>query len=330
MNNHEVGPRIDRLVQLAFQGDWGQGTLHAICGWLGQGVLDHTAKGSRFAIWSGHGFLDNLRAVDQRDVDVALVTPAASVRMAQRGLGPFASQPATQLRAIATLPQWDHLALAISADFHVHTFEDLRTVRPPLRIATGPNDDINTVGFAVRRIMDASGIDEDVFASWGGQYLTAERPGHAVGLLADGTANAVFHEAVFADYWQRAVDQVRPVFIPLERAALRSMERDFGWPAGSLPAGFFPTLDEAVTTLDFSDFVIVVRADLPDDIAHLLAWWACERRELLEQRYRHIPANRSPLTYPLDPTRMGETPIPLHNGALRYFHEALAHKEAAQ
>jgi hypothetical protein len=78
----------------------------------------------------------------------------------------------------------------------------------------------------------------------------------------------------------------------------------------------------AFQTLDFSDFLVLTRRDLPDDIAYAAAWVFGETRDVLERQYRHLPPERSPITYPLDPHLMGHTPLPLHPGAARYY-EAL-------
>jgi TRAP-type uncharacterized transport system substrate-binding protein len=75
-------------------------------------------------------------------------------------------------------------------------------------------------------------------------------------------------------------------------------------------------------TLDFSDFLMIAREDLPDDVAYLIAWCLCERRQVIDQAYRHIPPARSPVTYPLDPQKIAQTTIPLHPGAARYYREA--------
>ena len=74
--------------------------------------------------------------------------------------------------------------------------------------------------------------------------------------------------------------------------------------------------------LDFSDFLILVRDDMPDDVAHLLTWCLVEQRAWIERQYRHLPPHRSPLSYPLVPERMGRTTVPLHPGAHRYFADA--------
>ena len=80
-------------------------------------------------------------------------------------------------------------------------------------------------------------------------------------------------------------------------------------------------LDAPLETLDFSDFLVMVRADMPEDVAYLITWCMGETRAVLEAQYRHIPPERSPVSYPLDPAKMARTPIPLHPGAARYYGE---------
>jgi len=62
---------LDRVIELAFRGDWGQANLTRICGWLAQEVGDRVEAGSRFAIWSGRGSTDAPVALAAREADVA-------------------------------------------------------------------------------------------------------------------------------------------------------------------------------------------------------------------------------------------------------------------
>jgi TRAP-type uncharacterized transport system substrate-binding protein len=61
---------------------------------------------------------------------------------------------------------------------------------------------------------------------------------------------------------------------------------------------------------------------MPDDVAYLIAWCMCETREGIERTYRHIPPERSPLSYPLEPRKIASTSIPLHPGAAAYYRDA--------
>jgi TRAP-type uncharacterized transport system substrate-binding protein len=110
--------------------------------------------------------------------------------------------------------------------------------------------------------------------------------------------------------------------LPAEAQALDQLRREHGFPANALPAGFWSTLREPLPALDFSDFLVLVRDDLDEDVAHLITWCLGETRQVIERAYAHLPPQRSPLSYPLVPARMARTSIALHPGARRYYEEA--------
>ena len=308
--------RLSRSVTLQFMGDWGQANLHRVCGWLAQEMGDRSGPHSRFAIWNGRGGVDAVKAVGRGNVDVALATPAAFARMALDGRGPYKAEPLPLLRALGTVPQLDRLVLAIDASENIQSFEDLRQQRPALRIATSPNDGVNHVGLAAHTILDHAGISVE---GWGGRFLEAERPNTCIELIMRDEANAVFHEAIMTPWWRELVEARDVRFVPIESAVLDRLEGELGWPRAILPAGYFRNLERPLETLDFSDFVLIVRADMPDDIAELLAFCIAETSDALERQYRHIPPERSPVTYPLTPAGLAKTAIPLHPAEARYY-----------
>lgn len=315
-------PRLTRPVTLQCQGDWGQANLHRIFGWLSQEVIDRSGPSSRVAIWSGRGGLDAVQAVGRHLVDVALAVPSAFVPMTLTGAGIAKGVPFPMLRALGTMPQTDRLVVAIRADQRVRSFEELRRKTPRLRIACSPDDGVNTVGYAAQRLMEQAGLPRATIESWGGRYVERERPNECVALVRAGKADAVIHEAIMTQWWQDLANSIDMVFLPIEEAALDGMMREYQWPRANLPAGYLRGMDDGFTTLDFSDFLMIARDDLPDDVAYLLAWCMCERREALERAYRHIPPERSPVTYPLVPGKIATTSIPLHPGAARYYRDA--------
>ncbi|MGE0746357.1 MAG: TAXI family TRAP transporter solute-binding subunit [Rhodospirillales bacterium] len=319
---HIPAPRIDRQVAFHFQGDWGQANLHRICGWLMQELADNCGPGSRMAVWNGRGGADAAHAVSAKEVDLAFMVPAISVRMALDGTGLFEGSPNPRLRAIGTMPQTDRLILAIRSDAGIGSLEQLRAKKAPLRIATSQDDGVNTIGFAAQRMMEFCGIPRATLESWGGRYLEAERPSDCVDLVRRGEANAIIHEAIMTPYWHNLADSVDLTFLHWEDAALAEMERRYRWTRATVPQGFLRGMSEELTALEFSDFLAVARDDMPDDVAYLLAWCMCERRAALERQYAHIPPHRSPVTYPLEPARIAQTTIPLHPGAERYYRDA--------
>lgn len=316
-------PRIVRSVSLQFIGDWGQANFHRICSWLCQEFCDRAGPRSRVGIFNTvEGGIDALQAVDDGSVDLCIATPAQALPAAMTGTGIFEKRAMPSLRALAVLPQRDRLVLAIAGEFGISSFEELRRRKPPLRIASSVDDGFNLIGYTARRFMEAHGIDEATLQSWGGGYVNSTRPDLSLLRLQDGTADAALQEAIMTPWWREAVEARSAVALAAEPEALAGLQTQYGWRPTQLAAGFLPGQCRAIPALDFSDFVVVVRDDMAEDVAYLLTWALVETRHVIERQYLHIPPERSPLTYPLDPTAMAHPSIPLHAGANRYFSEA--------
>lgn len=316
-----AGPKIDRSIRLDFYGDWGQANLHRVFCWLSQEMVDRTGPHSRFPIWNGRGVADATRVVGRGQMDVALSVPVAFVPAALEGRDLYHGEPFPHLRGLGVIPQDDRLILAIDAKLGIRSFDDLRDRKPALRIATSQDDDENTIGYAVQRLMEVAGIPRSELESWGGSYVEAERPDQVINFMLRGEADAVFHEAVMAPWWRELAESRELRFVSIEPFVLEALERDHGWPRGELPAGYLPGMEQRLETLDFSDFLMVVREDMPHDVARLLTWCMCETRSALERVYRHIPPERAGITYPLDPAKMARTLIPLHPGAAEVYNQ---------
>jgi TRAP-type uncharacterized transport system substrate-binding protein len=279
-------------VTVRFRGDWGQANMHRICGWLAQEMGDRTPDGSRFAIWSGRGGRDQIDALLAGEVDIAIVTPTAAVK---RLWGKRAD-----LRCLGVIGQRDRLVVAVDAELPVKSVADLDQVT----VATSPDDGVNLVGYLAHRVLRKAGKLT---------FHYDERPFPAIRRFAEGKADVLIHEAIMMPAWQRIADR-RPVrYLTLHEP---------GWPAATVEAGYLPGLTEDLRTLDFSDFAVLCRADLTDEIAELATWCMVKTRRALEVQYAHIPPERSPLTYPLVPADMARTPIPLHPAAARVYAES--------
>ncbi len=306
-------PGISRSLTLHLKGDWGTANLHRVCGWLSQELTDRCGPHTRVAIWNGRGFVDSVRAVGRGEVHVALTTPAAFATAALDGSGIYDGEAYPELRALAVIPQRDRLVVAVHKSLHINTFADLREQKPQLVLATSVGDGVNHVGMAARALLDRAGVD---VIGWGGQFLCDERPFDSFDHVIAGHANAVVHEAVMLPQWQQIGREF--AFLEVEQDVLDELWADFRWPAATVEDGYFGQ-HGGFQTLDFSDFLVLSRTDLPEDVAYAIAWVLGETREVIEQQYRHLPPERSPITYPLDPHAMGITAIPLHPGAARYY-----------
>jgi len=313
--------RLERPITLHMMGDWGIANLHRICGWIGAELWRRSPAGSKFATWAGRGGADAITAVLDGEVQTALFVPAGFARTIFEGRGICRRSDVGRLRALATLPQDDRLVFAIDASFGAASFAELRAKRPPFRLATAFDDGVNMAGFGAHRMLEASGIAPATLESWGGKLLLGEAPWDIVPLVTRGEADAVLFEAVMTPYWRDMCAARKMNFLPFEDAALREVESKFAWRRAEVPADRFAGLSGPFQALDFSDFLLLCRDDFPDDIAYVIASLLCETPEILESQYRHIPPKDSPVTYPLQPSKIAATSIPLAAGAERYYRQ---------
>lgn len=316
-------PSLSRSHQLHFVGDWGQANFHRICSWLCEEFCRRSGKQSRVAIWNIRaGGIEAIHLVQEGEVDLSIATPAMLLPAALKGELIFNGRPAPNLRALAVLPQNDRMLLALKPELGIKSFAELRARRPALRIAASHNDGTNFIGYVGRLMMEAHGIDEATLASWGGSYVGDVKPNESLERLKNGEVDAVLQEAIMTPWWADIIESGKAVILPAEDAALDRLREQYGFPSSPVPAGHWNNVGHEIPALDFSDFMILVRDDMPEDVAHLLTWCLVETRHAIERTYKHLPPHRSSLSYPLVPEKMARTSIPLHPGARRYFVEA--------
>ncbi|MDT3442164.1 MULTISPECIES: TAXI family TRAP transporter solute-binding subunit [unclassified Pseudofrankia] len=300
-------PRLDRPITLAFRGDWGQANLHRICGWLAQEIGDRSPEGSKFAIWSGRGGMDQINAIRAGEADISLVVPSPA-------LPGFKIDD--EMCALGVMPQRDRLVVAVDAALPVSTVADLATLSGKVTVATSPDDGVNLIGFAAHKGLRIAGVDPERLS-----FVYDERPFPPIEAFTAGEADVLIHEAIMTPHWQ-SIASKRPVrYLPWGDDVLAAFAAE-GWPSATVEAGYLPGLTEDLLTLDFSDFVVICPRTLADDIAYLAVWCMVKTRRALESQYAHIPPERSPITYPLVPADMARTPIPLHPAAARAYADA--------
>jgi TRAP-type uncharacterized transport system substrate-binding protein len=311
-----------RPLHLRFQGDWGGVNLTRICGWIAGEVYNRAGAGTGSVIRTGRGMADNLYAVGRGEVDAAVATPAGFARMARAGLGLFADEPLPTLRAIGSLPHRDALLVALPAQLGISTFTELRERQPALRLALSPNDGISFMGFGAEAVLRASGIEPEDIVSWGGELITHEQPQQCVAEVMTGNADAIIHEAIMTRWWHDMTASRKFSFLSLEDDAAATIERDLQLDIAEVSAGYLPGLDQPVRAVDFRDWMVVVREDMRDDVAGLIAAILVETSDLFERQYTHLPVRFSPLDFPITAARLAATPIPLHPGAEAYYRSA--------
>jgi TRAP-type uncharacterized transport system substrate-binding protein len=259
-----------------------------------------------------------LKLLAEGKVSVAWINPSASVTLAYRGTGPIGKP--IPLRAIAVFPSWDVMGFAVHESTGVTSLEQIKRDRVPLKLSTGPTGKRemieSPVTFMVHAALKAAGFTIANLRKWGGKTQEVSRPSHPdrrAG-IENGTINAVFDEGI-KSWGQTALDHGFR-YLSIEEAVLSQLKR-MGYRSGIVPKSFFKRMKNNVPTIDFSGWPMVVRADMPNDVAYALC-------EALELRCKTIPTdNFRPLKIAQLCANDAEAPfdVPLHPGAKRFYRE---------
>lgn len=309
-------------IELKMVGDWGVANFHTLVGMIAANMRFRSEERSRFWILTGTGYRDNIDAVARGEVDLGITTPFdVTLEWARQGRHLFAGRAYPYLRALGYYPQDDRLVFAVRADTGITSFADIVKRRYPLRLATSVRDPDNLMTFVNDKLLALHGIAPGDIESWGGKWLGSDRPQSCLAQAVRGEADAVLFEGIMTPGWYELVAKTPTRFIPFERDALDALQRDYGLRPAILPKGRLGA-DRDIPCLDWSHWAVFVRDDMAEEVAYRITAVLIEHRGEMEARFRHIPVERSPLTYPIDPHTMWKgVGAPLHPGAERYYRE---------
>jgi hypothetical protein len=226
-------------VTLHLQGDWGWANIHRVCGWIGAEVVEHTDPRSRIAIWNGAAGKDNVLAVANGDVDVAVATPACFAAMAVAGRGPFTSEPQPGLRALGSIPQDDRMIVAAHPQLEVTSLREIRDRRLPVRVGLFPSDGKNFIAMGSRKLLATVGLSEDVVSTWGGRYVEEAAMDRLMQMLANRDVDLVIQEGLSIPAWHETARDPGLRFPTIEPDVFDELERTWGWQRRDLRPGFF-------------------------------------------------------------------------------------------
>jgi len=264
------------------------------------------------------GGFREISAVAEGRFSVAWVNPSVLLSMAYRGKGPFRKR--LPLRTIAVFPSYDVMGFAVHKSTGVTSFSQIKKDRFPLklstRIVTASALRENSTMFTVAAVMRAAGFTMADLRKWGGKIHLAPRPSHPVRRegIENGTVNAIFDEGIKS--WARTALDHGFHFLPIEGTVLKSMVA-MGYRPVVMAKSRFQGMAEDITTVDFSGWPMIVRADMPDDVAYALC-------QAIENRKEFIPTdNYKPLEMAQLCSNDEEAPydVPLHPAAKRFYRD---------
>ncbi len=276
------------------------GVYYPIGGGFAEMINNHIEGASATAEVTGAS-VENMGLIMRGDADLALAL-ADTVYQAYNGTGDFEGRQIENTRALASVYP-NAVQLVTLADSDIQSLEDLRGKRVSVG-APGSGTELNA-----RALLEANGITYDDF-----------RPQR---LNFNETADAIRDGDIDAGFWSvgpptssilnlAATRDIRLVgFSEEEIDNAREVEPTFA--AYELRAGMYDGMDEAVQTISIPN-VLVVNADMDEELAYQLTKLLFENTD--ELIAVHPAANDTTVDFSID-----STPVPFHDGALRYYEE---------
>ena len=264
------------------------------------------------------GSFREISAVAEGKFSLAWVNPSVLLTMAYRGKGPFRKR--LPLRTLAVFPSYDVMGFAVHESTGITSLSQIKKERFPLKLSTRLVTPSalreNSTMFTVAAVMRAAGFTFAELRKWGGKIHLASRPSDPArrASIEKGTVNAIFDEGIKS--WARTALENGFRFLPVEGAVLKNLVA-MGYRPTVMSKSRFPGMAEDITTIDFSGWPMIVRADMPDEAAYAIC-------EAIEKRKEVIPTdNYKPLEIAQLFANDEEAPydVPLHPGAERFYRE---------
>lgn len=263
----------------------------------------------------GSATLEGIEDVVEGRSALAMINPATALRMAFLGTGPFARpQP---VRTLAVLPSADQLVFAVKGGTPLASFEDIATLRYPLKIRTRGTPR-HSLQFMLASIASAAGFSIDDLRSWGGDvelvggFPYVESP--TIDELKRGQVDALFEEG--SDEWLAVALEAGMTILDLSAETVGALQA-VGFRAAFIRKERYPQLPRDVSTVSFSGWPIFVHAELPDKTVRQFC-------AALDARKHLIPwQGEGPLPVERMCRDAEDTPIdvPLHPAAERFWRE---------
>jgi hypothetical protein len=256
--------------------------------------------------------------------DVAILNPATAAQAAARRHGADVSD----LAAIATIPSYDQLGIAVANRFGIGTLEELIDSRLPLRISLRGGRPNHAVHIVLEDALAAGGGSLDTMRGWGCTISyddgLAQQPARTL-LMREGTVDAMIDEGIY--HWCRTAVESGYTFLQIGPETLGRLAAQ-GYRASVLGRDLHPELSADVRTVDFSGFLLYVRANAGDELVEAF----CESLIEAAPRVRWEGGPALPMERMINDAVDAPRPLPLHPAAERVWrrHGLLRASETAR
>jgi hypothetical protein len=243
--------------------------------------------------------------------DIAIINPACAVTSAARRPGGDVAERA----AIATVPSYDQLGIAVLNKYDLTTVEDFVAARIPMTVSLRGARPNHSVHIVLEDALAAAGTSLDEMRGWGCEISydqgLAQEPVRT-GLMRERGVDAVIDEGIY--HWCRTAVESGYHFLDFGPDALARLEA-LGYRRGVLWRDMHPELPRDVVTLDHGGFLIYSRADASDGLIEPFCEALYEARDSIE--WEGGPS--LPLRRMVNDAVDAPLPIPLHPAADRVW-----------
>lgn len=257
---------------------------------------------------------EGIREVGEKEADFAIINPTAPATLAFRGKGPF-KRP-LPLRAITVIPSLDRIGFAVSKRTGLTSLLAIREKRYPLRVSMRGHL-THSVHLFIREVLAAAGFTLEEIGQWGGEVRYDDRVANGpkrMEALASGSIDAIFDEALST--WGNEALNSGMRFLPIDDSLLERLEA-MGFRRAAVTKMQCSKLDQDVTTLDFSGWMVFTRADVSDEVVRAF----CHALEVKKDRIPWQGEGPLPLGSMCRDTPEGPLEIPLHPAAEQFWRE---------
>ncbi|MEA4884716.1 MAG: TAXI family TRAP transporter solute-binding subunit [Clostridia bacterium] len=254
------------------------------------------------------GSVANLSTVASGKSDIA-TTQDQLLFEARNGTGDFAGQGSyDNVMGLAYLGDIYMSVFLVREDMQINSLDDIKTKKLPIKILTAPTG--SSPSKAAERMLAEYGVTPESLKSWGGSinYVSYS---DASSLISDGHADAYCGPIMPAIVELSVSRKVK--MLPVKLQVLDQMTGKYKYGRSVIPknAYYFVKADTPVMT---ESPILIVRADLPEDIVYTITKAICTNPERIRESGKTYAGFAPRITANI-------AGGPIHPGALRYYKE---------
>ncbi|ADC64577.1 TRAP transporter solute receptor, TAXI family [Ferroglobus placidus DSM 10642] len=280
---------------------------------IAQVIQDYLPPGSSVDVVPGPGAIGNLGLLAKNEGDLA-ITFDTYAYFAYNGMPPY-EEKIPNIRMVVNKLSPYFLLFAVKKEFaeknNIKTLDDvIKMIKDgkSVVIVTGKKGSLDE--YATRVALELYGVTYDDIKKAGGDVLLGTSEDYRVEVLKTGKAQ------VFADVgtynhplWLKLTAATDVVYLPLNDEVIEKF-KDYGLTPYTVEKGTFEGMNEDIKTVGLWA-CIVARSDIPDEIIFIVTKAIVENKERLIEAFAGFER--------FDVKHAGESLIPLHDGAKKYF-----------